>query len=694
MAISRTTQTQIEKGNFDALEADWFTAMGKTPEDLESFVGIARALVGNGNEGRARTLLELYDDELRSKGLWTVRLALLRKAGGILEPQPNRLHAMILATLKQVHGQSKSFAGFLEKLGLQRATDDIPKTWDKVDRLAALLEFDVGAIGWMEGKGAGRVVEVNLELESFKVDFDAHKGLNVGFRAAGKLLKPLPPGHFLRRKLEEPLALVALKENDPPELLRSVLESYGRPMTAAEIKQTLLGLVSEKEWTGFWNAARKHPQVVASSSGRQAYTWAASGEDALAALWTSFQRADARTKMELLRRNAERDPALARRMSTVLVEAARQALPTNPGLAFEAWFTLERAGTLPEEAGWSPEGLLAGADWKRTVIGVEDRLLRERAYTMLRERRVEWCNLFAEALGREEDPRILDLLATGLAHGDRTLLDRTLDGLLSAPRKSPASFVWLAEKAADDEDLRARNPLRMFQQLVASLADEAFSSYRVRLRSLCESGSTLPRLIAHLDEEKAAQAIDAIARASGLEGYQRDALVNAIELRFPNLRKQVAQPLYATDASIAQKKAELRQLLEAEIPANRKAIEEARALGDLRENFEYKSARQRHEYLAARVATLHRDLERAAPIDPNRLETDEIRIGARVTLRSEAGAKRTVIILGPWESRPEEGIVSYESELAQTLLGKRVGDSAPIGETLYAVAEIAPYRGA
>lgn len=692
MAISRTTQAQIEKGNFDALEADWFVSMGKTPEDLEHFVGIARALVGNGNEGRARTLLELYDDELRTKGLWPIRLAMLRKAGTILEPQAPRLHSMILATLKQVHAESKSLLGFVEKLGLQRAPDDVPKTWDKVDRLEALLQFDVGAIGWMEGKGAGRVVEVNLELESFKVDFESHKGLNVGFRAAGKLLKPLPQGHFLRRKLEEPLALVALKENEPPQLLRSVLESFARPMTAAEIKQALLGLVGDKEWTGFWNAARKHPQVVASSAGRQAYTWAASGEDALAALWTSFQRAEPRTKMELLRRNAERDPALARRMGAVLVEAGRQALATAPGLAFEIWYALERAGALPEDAGWSPDSLLAASDWKRTVFGIEDRLLRERAYTMLRERRADWTALFADALSREEDPRILDMLATGLAHADQAQLDRTIDSVLAGPRKAPASFVWLAEKAAEDETLRARNPIRLLQQLVVALADDAFSAYKMRLRALCESGSTLPRLISHLDEERAIQAADALGRASGLESYQRDRLINAIELRFPSLRRQTAQPLYATEASISHKKAELKQLLETEIPANRKAIEEARALGDLRENFEYKSARQRHEYLASRVAALHRDLERVAPIDGSRVETDEIRIGTRLVLRNDAGHTRNLTILGPWESRPEEGIVSYESEVAQTLLGKRVGDHVRVGEGTYRVAEISAWQ--
>ena len=56
----------------------------------------------------------------------------------------------------------------------------------------------------MEGKGVGRVVEANLGLESFKVDFERIRGLTVGFKAAPKLLRPLDPDHVLRRKLGIP----------------------------------------------------------------------------------------------------------------------------------------------------------------------------------------------------------------------------------------------------------------------------------------------------------------------------------------------------------------------------------------------------------------------------------------------------------------------------------------------------------
>jgi transcription elongation GreA/GreB family factor len=100
-------------------------------------------------------------------------------------------------------------------------------------------------------------------------------------------------------------------------------------------------------------------------------------------------------------------------------------------------------------------------------------------------------------------------------------------------------------------------------------------------------------------------------------------------------------------------------------------------MGDLRENFEYKSARQRHEYLSARQAQLERELELARPLDPSKVATSEVRIGTKVTL-STAEGPRFYTLLGPWDSDPEAGILAYESELAQKLLGKKVGDTAQI----------------
>ncbi|HSK75561.1 MAG TPA: GreA/GreB family elongation factor [Thermoanaerobaculia bacterium] len=690
MTISRTTQNQLSKGDFEALEGEWLAQIGQNPNDLEYFVGVARALVGSGEEGRARTLLEILDEQLREGGLWATRLQLLKRAGTILLPA-DKLYPTLSSTLGKLYGDRSTYKALSEAVGLHRATHDLHKIWEKVERLEGLLAFDVGTVVAMEGKGVGRVVDANLGLESFKVDFERHKGLTVGFKAAPKLLRPLATDHVLRRKLEAP---AVLKAAAPPELLRITLQSYDRPLTAGEIRDILAGIVNESQWTSWWGAARKHPQVVASGTGaRQTYKWADSSGDALDSVWKAFAKADPRKKIERLKREGARDEDLRSRMARNLAEVAEQVMDKDPGLAFEIWFAIERSGGLKNlgDVDWAPDHLLADQP-QRLFTGIEDRLLRERAYTMIRERREDWPAIYRDALGKESDPRALDLLADGLVQGAPKELDRFLDGLLAQPHRNPAAFTWIAERAAVDEDLRARNPLRLLQQILATASRDEFASYRLRLLALAESGGTVPRLLAHLTVDQASQAEDAVQRASNLELYQREQLINAIHLRFEGLRKETGPPpLYATAESVDAKRAELHQIMTVEVPANRKAIEEARAMGDLRENFEYKSARQRHEYLNARAAALNAELARVRLIETAGTDTSEVRIGTRLGL-SGASGKRVMTILGPWESKPEEDVISYESELAEELLGKKLGETVRMGGESWTIESIEPFR--
>jgi transcription elongation GreA/GreB family factor len=115
--------------------------------------------------------------------------------------------------------------------------------------------------------------------------------------------------------------------------------------------------------------------------------------------------------------------------------------------------------------------------------------------------------------------------------------------------------------------------------------------------------------------------------------------------------------------------------------------------GDLSENFEYHAARQRHEYLSARIAALADQLTRSRALDPSGIDPSEVRVGTRVTLRDPvSGAERAVTILGPWDSKPEEAVYSYESEFAQGLLGKGPGEKVALPEGEAVIVAIAPWR--
>jgi len=676
-----------------SLDDDWLAEVEADPTDVTWFFGILDGLRGAGEIERARELFELWDDELERRGLFAERLEALRRQGESLW-KTNRLQRAVVATLEARWRDHENLAAILDWAGLKRSIDTPAKLWDRITRFESVLRFDVGEIVAMAGQGVGRVTEVNLSLETLKIDFERKTGVTLGFRAAAKMLRPLEPGHPLRRKLEDPEGLARLRDEQPAELLRAVLEGSDEPLGAGQIREALAGVVDDKQWTAWWAAARRHPQVVAAGRGRQSYRWESSAAGAVDSVRRSFARADPRKRVELFRKEAGRDSALMHELAGDLASTAGEVAESRPALAWEIYFALERAGALPDSLADLADRLVAPpVDPRPLIAAIEDRLLRERALAMVRERRDDWPAIYRDHLAREEDPRVLSLLADALMAADPDGLQRLLDDLVGQPRRAPAAFVWLAERAGDDPALRERSPLKLLQQILAALAGDEFAAYRVRLRPLVESGGTVPRLLAHLDAEQAPAALEAIRRGAGLEEYHREPLATALRLRFDSLGDgPTASALYGTAESIENKRQELRRLTEVEIPTNRKAIEEARALGDLRENFEYKSARQRHEYLNSRVAVLHRELGRARPIDFANLDTGEVRIGARVRLTDDRGRKRTFELLGPWDSRPEVGVISYESDLGAKLLGLKAGDDVDVGEIRYRVTAIEPAR--
>ncbi len=688
MAVDKDLRKYIQDGDFAALEEAWLTSLAQAPDDLDFFVGAARALKGAGQGERARTLLELLDEELAGADRMAERLELARAAGDLLRPVPE-LHRSILEIVRRLYAASPSREGLIEHLGLHRAIEDLPRTWEKVDRLRALLAYDLGAVVWMKDKGVGRVVEVNRELESFKIDFGRQPGLRVGFNAAPKLLEALPPGHVLRRKLEAPAELAALKRERPEELLLAVLESRPEGLTTAEIRDALAGLVDPAEWGSWWAAARASPRILAQgAASRQRYRAAASAAEAGASIERAFAGADLSGKLELYRRHAGREPEREAAWAAELERLA--AGEADLELAFAVSWTLADAGRGAGATSTPAQRLLASADPAALVAAFGDRARRERAYRWLKDEAPDTPSVLARALRLEEDVRLCDLLAGWLAELAPQGLAELADEVLSQPRRRPAGFVWLAEQAASRPELLRRSPLRLLQHLFAALRQEEFKAHRARLRRLCADGPLLPLLLDAIDESQAEAASQVVDRAP-LEEYLRSPLLEALALRFPALRQPAVAALYALPSSIEARREELRRLQEQEIPANRRAIEEARELGDLRENFEYKSARQRHEYLAARVAALERDLARALPIDLGREDLAEVRVAVRVRVADDGG-EQTISIVGPWESDPEHALVSYDSELGRALLGKRPGDAAEFAGRRLTVLAIEAWR--
>ena len=137
---------------------------------------------------------------------------------------------------------------------------------------------------------------------------------------------------------------------------------------------------------------------------------------------------------------------------------------------------------------------------------------------------------------------------------------------------------------------------------------------------------------------------------------------------------------------------ELTHLIKVEREAIKIAIAEAREHGDLKENAEYHSAKEKQGHIEGRIAELQGKVGGANVIDVAKLNNDKIVFGATVTLyNDEKEESRTIQLVGEDEAALDDNKISYNSPLGKALIGKEDGDDivvkAPKGDVHYTIEE-------
>ena len=124
---------------------------------------------------------------------------------------------------------------------------------------------------------------------------------------------------------------------------------------------------------------------------------------------------------------------------------------------------------------------------------------------------------------------------------------------------------------------------------------------------------------------------------------------------------------------------ELKRLLHEERPRIIKAIEEARAHGDISENAEYDAAKERQALVEGRIAEIQGKIAGAEVVDTSQLKSDRIVFGAHVDIKDvETDEKVSYQIVGVDEADVKQGKISILSPLARSLIGKKVGDNVQV----------------
>jgi|GEM_PF-60022 len=250
----------------------------------------------------------------------------------------------------------------------------------------------------------------------------------------------------------------------------------------------------------------------------------------------------------------------------------------------------------------------------------------------------------------------------------------------------------------------------LLSALLAAVDDEALQRETVVTTAriaLADALSDDKDLIRDMLESSTADTARDLAQTlllnQGFEDLTKKSILARIIKVFPSVQSLVAtkssdskeKRLLVSSWSLQARREELEDIVKNQLPASKAAIEAARELGDLRENSEYKMAREHDEVLSARRGQLERDIAGSEVFDFNSTPSDKVGIGSIASLVTNKGEELTCTILGAWDSDTAKNIFSYQTPLAQALLDHKVGDTVETNinghATLWTIKKLARY---
>ena len=546
--------------------------------------------------------------------------------------------------------------------------------------------------------GFGRIKTVDTVFARFTIDFPNKPGHQMDLAFAAESLKPIPKDHILARKAADLEGLRQVAATNHLELVKLVLTSYGGKATADQIQQVLVPDVIRDDWKKWWEAAKRelkkngHFQVPLKKTEPIVYQeQEVSLQNRLLDEFRAAKGLKARiTVASELHKNIQ---DLTDKQAAVgeAIAALNSDIPsyqrTQTAVALEAVFIRDE---LREAVGAPPvEGeVSASAIWSQdlklaALLDAFPAAKHRRALESFKTANPEhWHELLLNTINLVSARLCREFAALLIHEGKMDALKETVARLVSQHTATSELLLWLGKERSDAfADILGPE---VFRAMLTSMERDQFNEKRSnRLREfIVDDQELLPDLIASADIEVIKDLTRALQFSPVFDDMDKRSLLARLVKSYPAVQSLISGEQTKQDASLVvswesleRRRAEYAELVQKKIPANSKEIAIARSYGDLRENHEYKAAKEMQKVLMRRKAELESQLVRARGTDFAGARTDTVSIGTIVeAMDLEANQTERFTILGAWDSDPEKGIISYLSPVAQSLLNRKVGD--------------------
>ena len=570
----------------------------------------------------------------------------------------------------------------------------------KLDRryIEALIELTNSGFCMHRSWGFGKIKTVDTVFARFTIDFPNKPGHTMDLAFAAESLKPISKEHILARKASDLESLRQMAATNHLELVKVVLNSYGGKATTDQIQQALVPEVIRDDWKKWWEAAKRelkkdgHFQVPLKKTEPIVFqVKEVSLQDRLMAEFRAAKGLKARiTVAGEFVKNA---PDLADKQAAAaeVLPALNAEIPsyqrTQPAVALEAIFArddvremaglTETAGELQATAIWSQD-LKLGPLMEQLPAAKHRRALE----SFKAANPEHWTEALRNTLNTVTAKLCREFASLLIHEGKMDQLKETLARLISQHTASSELLLWLA-KDRNDSFADILGP-EVFRAMLTAMERDQFNERRSnRLRDfILDDQELLVELIGSADLEVIKDLTRALQLSPSFDDMDKRSLLARIVKSYPAIQslisgEQTKQETYLVVSweSLERRKNDYREMVEKKIPANSKEIAIARSYGDLRENHEYKAAKEMQKLLMKQKSEMETQLVRARGTDFANVKTETVSIGTIVRATDlEANHPEQFTILGAWDSDPDKGVVSYLSPMAQALLNHKVGD--------------------
>jgi transcription elongation GreA/GreB family factor len=545
--------------------------------------------------------------------------------------------------------------------------------------------------------GFGKIKTVDTVFARFTIDFPGKPGHTMDLSFAADNLKPIPKNHILARKAADIEGVRQLAAHHL-DLIKLVLNSFGGKATADQIQTVLKPDVIRDDWKKWWETAKremkKDGHFIVPTKKTEPVVFQAqetSLQDRTLADFRAAKGLKARILVvaEVVKMASDLTDkrAVAGEIITALNADITAYLRTQPAVALEAVFARDE---LAEAADLQPTTveITAAQIWGQDIkFGPMLELIpaakHHRALASFKQANPErWQEILRGSLNFVSAKLAKEFASLLIAEGKMEVLKETLAKLIRQHTASSELLLWFGRER-NDAFADIMGP-EVFRAMLTAMERDQFNERRSnRLRDfILEDHELLNELTATADIEVIKDLTRALQLSPVFDDMDKRSLLARLVKAHPAVQSLITgdqakqeTTIQVSWESLERRRGEYQELVQKKIPANSKEIAIARSYGDLRENHEYKAAKEMQKILMRRKEELETQMMRARGTDFSNPKTDAVNIGTVVGATDLAtNQHENFTILGAWDSDPDKGIISYLTPIGQALLNRKVGD--------------------